>query len=126
MKIAATISRYLLGIIFLVFGLNGFLNFIPQPPMPPGPVLQMMTAYGETHYLVLVFAIQVGVGVLFLVNRYVPLALTLIGPVIVNIILVHALMLPSGLPLAGVVTALWFVLFYWERAAFAGILRARG
>jgi putative oxidoreductase len=82
-----------------------------------------MGAYMATHYLVLVFAIQLAAAILFLVNRYVPLALTLIAPVIVNIVMFHALMLPSGLPLAGVVVMLWLVLFYRERSAFAGIMR---
>jgi putative oxidoreductase len=123
MRIAATVSRYLLGIIFLISGLNGFFHFIPQPPMPEGPVTQLMGAYMATHYLVLVFAIQLAAAILFLVNRYVPLALTLIAPVIVNIVMFHALMLPSGLPLAGVVVMLWLVLFYRERSAFAGIMR---
>jgi putative oxidoreductase len=68
-------------------------------------------------------AIQLAAAILFLVNRYVPLALTLIAPVIVNIVMFHALMLPSGLPLAGVVVMLWLVLFYRERSAFAGIMR---
>jgi putative oxidoreductase len=125
MRIAATISRYLLGIIFVVFGLNGFLNFIPQGPVPAGPALQLMIALTTTHYFAFVFAVQLVAGVLFLANRYVPLALTIIGPVIVNIILFHALMVPSGLPLAALVTILWFILFANLRPAFAGIFRAR-
>jgi putative oxidoreductase len=125
MKLAATISRYLLGITFLVFGLNGFLPFIPQPPMPDGPALQLVMAFGTTHYFSFIFAVQLIAAILFLVNRYVPLALTIIGPVIVNIILFHALMQPAGLPLAALVTVLWFVLAYQERDAFAGILQAR-
>ena len=62
---------------------------------------------------------------LFLVNRYIPLALTLIGPVIVNILLFHTLMAPSGLPPGLVVTILWFILFYRYRSSFAGIFQSR-
>lgn len=122
---APTISRYLLGLVFLVFGLNGFLHFIPQPPMPDGLANQYMNVMVASQYFVLVFVIQVVCAALFLSNQYVPLAPTLIAPVIVNILLFNGLMLPTGLPIALIVTALWFVLFYWNRAAFAGILQNR-
>jgi len=125
MKIAATISRYLLGLVFLIFGLNGFLHFIPQPPMPDGLASQYMNVMVASQYFVLVFLIQVVCAALFLSNQFIPLALTLIAPVIVNILLFHGLILPSGLPIAFIVTALWFVLFYWNRAVFAGILQNR-
>jgi putative oxidoreductase len=125
MKIAATVARYLLGVIFVVFGLNGFLNFIPQPPLAPGPAAQMMTAFTASHYFAFIFAVQLIAGILFLANRYVPLALTIIGPVIVNIVLFHALMLPTGLPLAIVVVLLWLTLAYSLRRAFYGIFQPR-
>ena len=99
MKIVTVIARLLLGVIFLVFGLNGFLHFIPMPP-PAGLAGQFLGALFVSHYLVFVFLLQVIPGVLLLINRYVPLALTLLGPIIVNIVLFHALMAPSGLPLA--------------------------
>jgi putative oxidoreductase len=125
MKIAATISRYLLGIIFVVFGLNGFLNFIPQGAMPTGSAGQFLAVGMATHYFGFAFAVQLLAGVLFLANRYVPLALTIIGPVIVNILMFHILMQPSGIAPGAVVTILWFVLFASVRSAFDGILRAR-
>ena len=74
MKTASTIARYLAGVIFLVFGLNGFLHFIPLPP-PSGVAGQFMGARFVSHYLTLIFALQVIGGVLLLANRYVPLAL---------------------------------------------------
>jgi len=98
MKIAATIARYLLGLMFLVFGLNGFLHFIPAQPMPKGLALQYVSALGQSHYMVPVFLLQVVGGALLLLNRFVPLALVLLGPVIVNILLYHLLMAPEGLP----------------------------
>src|SRR6202051_4997025 len=99
MKTASAVARYLAGVTFLVFGLNGFLHFIPMPP-PAGVAGQFLGALFVSHYLVFVFLLQVIPAVLLLINRYVPLALTLLGPVIVNILLFHALMAPDGLPLA--------------------------
>src|SRR6266446_4157931 len=99
MKIIIVIARFLLGLIFLVFGLNGFLHFIPSSP-PSGTAGQFVGALFVSHYLVPIFLLQVISGVLLLVNHYVPLALTLLAPIIVNILLIHILMLPSGLPLA--------------------------
>jgi hypothetical protein len=122
MKILATIARYLLAIVFIVFGLNGFLHFIPQPPPPSGPAGDYFKVMFNSHYLVVVFGLQLLVGVLFLFRRTVPLALTFSGPLIVNILLFHALMDPAGIAPGLVVTALWFVIFWQFRAAFYGIL----
>ena len=80
----------------------------------------------ESHYLVIIFLLQLIPAVLLLVNRFVPLALTLLGPVIVNIICFHALMAPSGLPMALLVTVLWGLAAYGVRPAFAGLLQVRG
>lgn len=124
MKTAFTVARYLLGLIFLVFGLNGFLHFIPLPP-PPGVAGQFFGALYDSHYLVVIFLLQLIPALLLLAGRYVPLALTLLGPVIVNILLFHALMAPSGLPLAVVTVVLWLVVFYGTRSAFAGIFQQR-
>lgn len=125
MKIAATICRYLLGLMFFVFGLNGFLHFIPLPP-PTSPVaLQFMMAMVVSHYLVLVFLVQLIGGILLLVNRFVPLALTLLAPVIVNILNFHILMNPSGIGPGLLATILWIVVFLSVRPAFYGILQAR-
>ncbi len=123
MSIAAIVSRYLLGIVFLVFGLNGFLHFIPQGPMPTGPAGEFTHALLVTHYMAAVFAIQLIAALLLLAGRYVPLALALIAPVIANIDLVHLLMLPQGLPVAALVTVLWILLFIRYRWAFEGLLR---
>jgi putative oxidoreductase len=124
MKILTNISRSLLGLIFLVFGLNGFLHFIPMPP-PSGVAGQFLGSMFVTKYLLFVFAIQLIGGVLLLINRYVPLALTMLAPVIVNILLFHGLMNPDGLGLALFVTILWGVVFASVRSAFAGIFEAR-
>ena len=124
MKTVSTIARYLAGAIFFVFGLNGFLNFIPLPP-PGGVAGQFMSALYASHYLIVIFAFQVIAAVLLLVNRYVPLAVAMLAPVIVNILSFHALMAPSGLPLALFVALLWAVVFVDVRPAFAGLFQSR-
>jgi putative oxidoreductase len=124
MKIATLIARILLGLLFLVFGLNGFLHFIPMAP-PAGLAGQYMCALFLSHYLVAVFLLQTIGGALLLANRFVPLALVLLGPVLVNILLFHALMAPEGLPIALFATVLWAILFYSIRRAFAGVLVQR-
>jgi putative oxidoreductase len=125
MKIASLIARYLLGLIFFVFGLNGFLHFIPQPPMPPGPGADFATALFVSRYLVVVLLLEIIPAILLFANRYVPLALVLLGPVIVNIFLFHAFMAPSGLPLALVVVVLWLLVAASVRSAFTGIFQQR-
>src|SRR6202167_357173 len=124
MKTASLIARYLAAVIFLVMGLNGFLNFIHFPP-PAGLAAQFMGALYASHYLWVIFAFQLVAGVLLLVNRYVPLAVAVLAPVIVNILVFHALMAPSGLPLALVVGVLWAVIFVDVRPAFAGLFQSR-
>src|SRR5579862_7843141 len=85
MRTASVVARYLTGIIFLVMGLNGFLNFIPLPP-PGGVAGQFMAALYVSHYLWVIFGFQVIAAVLLLVNRYVPLAVAILAPIIVNIL----------------------------------------
>ncbi|HEY4380814.1 MAG TPA: hypothetical protein VGN01_10750 [Acidobacteriaceae bacterium] len=124
MKTASTVARYLLGFVFLVFGLNGFLQFLHMPP-PTGTAAEFMGALFVSHYLVVVFLLQLIPAILLLANRYVPLALVLLGPVIVNILLFHAFMAPSGLPLALIVAVLWSLVFAGVRSAFSGVFQQR-
>src|SRR5436190_21424874 len=121
MKTLATIARYLLALIFIVFGANGFLHFIPQPPPASELAKQYFTVMSASHYLVVVFALQLIAGVLFLFPRTVPLALIIAGPLIVNILLFHGLMDPGGIAPGLVITVLWFIIFWQFRAAFDGI-----
>jgi putative oxidoreductase len=114
MKITALIARCLLGFVFLVFGLNGFLHFIPQPPMT-GLALQFVMALALSHFMAVVFLLQI--------NRYVPLALVLLGPVLANIVLFHAFMAPAGLPLPIILSVLWLLVAYYHRAAFFGLFQ---
>src|SRR5262244_3452032 len=96
MKIVTLIARLLLGLAFVVFGLNGFLNFLNMGPMPTGLAGQFMGALFMSHYYWVVAALQILGGLLLLVNRFVPLALVLLGPIIVNIICYHVFLNPSG------------------------------
>jgi putative oxidoreductase len=123
MKIAFHIARYLLGLIFLVFGLNGFFNFLPMPG-PTGVAAQFFGAIFVSHFYVVLFLLQIVPALLLLANRYVPLALTILGPIIFNIVCIHVFMVPAGLPLAILVTVLWLFVAYPVRSAFSGILSA--
>jgi putative oxidoreductase len=125
MKIATVVARVLLGLLFLIFGLNGFLHFIPMHPPTGQQAGQYFTVLFVSHYLVPVFFLEVVGGALLLANRFVPLALILLGPVIVNILLFHSMMAPEGLPLALLATALWAIVFYGVRRAFTGVLAQR-
>jgi putative oxidoreductase len=118
MKITALIARILLGLLFTVFGLNGFLHFIPQPP-PSGLAAQFFGALYLSHYLSAIFLTQLIGGVLLLLNRFVPLALALLAPVLVNIILFHVCMAPHDFAPAVIAVLAWAVLFIRQRSAFA-------
>ena len=125
MKIAATIARLLLGLMFLVFGLNDFLHFIPMGTMPPGPAGQFAGLLMSTHYMYAVGLVMVISGALLLVNRYVPLGLVLLGPVLVNILLFHILMQPKGIAMGALATILWILVAIRVRSAFYGLFQQR-
>ena len=125
MKIVTLIARILLGLVSLVFGLNGFLNFLNMGPMPTGLAGQFMGALFISHYYWVVAALQIAGGLLLLVNRFVPLALVLLGPVIVNILCYHVFLNHAGAAPAVVVTILWFIVFYANRQHFSGIFVPR-
>jgi len=124
MKTSALIARVLLGLLFLVFGLNGFLHFIPAPP-PSGLAAQFLGAMFVSHYLNVVFALQIVGGTLLLANRFVPAALTILAPLLVNIALFHAFLSPTGYAPAVIAVALWSVVFVRERGAFRPLLVAK-
>jgi uncharacterized membrane protein YphA (DoxX/SURF4 family) len=125
MKIVVLIARLLLGLVFVVFGLNGFLNFLSMGPMPTGLAGQFIGALIISHYFWVVAGLQVVGGALLLANRFVPLALVLLGPVIVNILLYHLFLNPTGMAPAILVTVLWFIVFYGQRQHFSGIFVQR-
>jgi hypothetical protein len=125
MKIAAMIARYLLGLMFLVFGLNMFLHFIPMGPLPAGVAGQFTAALFAAHYFYVVGAVMAVSGVLFLVNRFVGLGLTLLGPVLFNILTYHLLMDPGGIGMGAFVTLLWLLVVWEHRIVFARLFAAR-
>jgi putative oxidoreductase len=114
----------LLGLVFTVFGLNGFLHFIANPPLA-GLAGQFMGALFGSHYYVVAFGTQLIGGVLLISNRYVPLALTLLGPVIVNILSFHMFLDAENMAPAIVVTLLWIVVFSQVRSSFAELFVAK-
>lgn len=118
MKIVATIARYLMGLIFLVFGLNKFFNFMPQPPLPGGIPGEFMHVFIATKYAMLVGSFEVVAGLFLLANRFVPLALAFLAPVIVNILFVNATMTPQAIPATAVVTICWLLVYFRVRTAF--------
>ena len=122
MKIATVIARMLLGLIFVVFGSNAFLHFIPMPPPPQGLVGDFLKVFFASGYAYVIGAMQLIGGLLLLIGRFVPLGLTILGAIIFNILVFHTLMAPDGFPPALVVTALELFLLWQYRAAFTALL----
>ncbi|HEV3098680.1 MAG TPA: hypothetical protein VGY75_03085 [Candidatus Udaeobacter sp.] len=125
MKILTIIARILLGLIFVFFGSNAFLRFLPMPPLPQGVTGEYLHAFFASGYVYVISGFQVAGGLLLLIGRFVPLGLTILAAIIVNIWAFHLLMAPepAGLPPAVVVTILELFLVWSYRASFAGILR---
>jgi len=122
---APTAARMLFGLIFTVFGLNGFLHFIPMPPMPEAAGSLLGAFVGSGYLMALVKATEIGIGLLLLSNRFVPLALTIAAPIVLNIVLFHAALAPGGMLVPLVVLALELYLAWSYREAFAPLLRAK-
>ena len=123
MKIATIVARILLGLIFVVFGSNAFLHFLPMPPLPQGVAGEYLHAFFASGYVYVIGGFQVIGGLLLLIGRFVPLGLTILAAIIINIWCFHLLMAPEGLPPAIFVTILELFLVWRYRNAFAGILR---
>jgi uncharacterized membrane protein YphA (DoxX/SURF4 family) len=125
MKTVSIIARYLLGLQFTVFGLNGFLHFIPQPP-PPNPLaIQFLGAVIISHFAAFFFALQVLGGLLLLFGFFVPLALTVLAAELYNILAFHLTMAPASIPPALVACVLWILVFLQYRESFTGIFSAK-
>jgi len=123
-RILVTIARILLGLVFFVFGLNGFLNFMPVPPMEGGAAA-FIGALGATGYMFpLIKGTEVLGGGLLLSGRYIPLALVLLAPVLVNIVLFHTLLTPVN-PMTFVLLGLELFLAWSYREYFRGVLTAK-
>jgi uncharacterized membrane protein YphA (DoxX/SURF4 family) len=122
MKIATNIARVLLGLVFVAFGLNVFFNFIPMPPPPKNEAGAFLGALFSSGYLYAIKCFEIGGGLLLLIGRKVPLGLTLLGPVIVNILFYDIFLDRTGLPLGIVLAALSLFLLWAYRSAFTGLL----
>jgi putative oxidoreductase len=130
MKIVVLIARILLGLVFVVFGLDKIIHIFPVQPQPPGVFGEYMHAMMSTHYMMVVGLFEVVGGLLLIIGRFVPLGLCLLAPVIVNILIVDVLIvgvaaMPSGFVIGLIVTLLWLLIFNRERSAFMGIFRAK-
>ena len=122
MKIASLIARYLLGLMFTIFGLNGFLNFIHQPP-PPNPLaIQFFVATGASHFAAFFFAVQLIGGLLLLSNFFVPLALTMLAAELYNILAFHLTLAPASIAPALLAAVLWVLVFLQYRGSFKEVL----
>jgi putative oxidoreductase len=120
MKIVSHIARILLALVFVVFGANGFFSFMPAQ-LPPGLAGQFLGAILASHYVLAVSAVMVIGGLLLLLNVYVPLALVLLAPILVNILLFHLFMNLGGIGPGAVLTVCWFLVAWRVRPAFAGL-----
>ncbi len=123
MKIATIIVRVLLGLMFVVFGANIFLHFIPMPEQKPSLMTDFGNALMKSGYMYVIGFLQVAGGLLLLIGKYVPLGLTLLGPVIVNILLTHIFLEPNGLHMAIIVSVMALFLLWRYRANFAGLVQ---
>ena len=124
MKVATIIARVLLGLIFVVFGSNAFLHFLPTPPLPQGVTGEFLHSFFASGYVYVIGGFQVIGGLLLLIGRFVPLVLTILGAMIVNIWAFHILMAlePGGMVPAAIVTIFELFLVWRYRDAFKGIL----
>jgi uncharacterized membrane protein YphA (DoxX/SURF4 family) len=124
MKVATIILRILLGLVFLIFGINKIHMFIPTGAMTPtaGTFIGVMV---DTKYFAVIGFLEALGGLLLLFNRFVPLALTILGPIIVNIFLTGLLMDNRGIPMAGAVTAVWLFLFWRYKNNFTPLFEAK-
>ena len=124
MKIVGAIARYLLGAAFLFFGSNLLFNFL-KGQLPNGPAATFIGLLVTFHYTYVIGTLMIVSGILFLVNRFVAFGLVLLGPILVNILMFHILILPDGFQAGVFFTLLWFLVFWQHRAAFRGIFAAR-
>lgn len=127
-RIAAHTARILLGLVFFVLGLGGLLNWFPPPPpetLPPKLVAFDAGLRSSGYLFELIKGTEAAMGLLLLLNRFVPLALVILAPIVLNIVLVHVLLAPAGLPIAIVVLALELYLAWVHRRAYSALLTAR-
>ena len=119
------VVRVLLGLMFLLFGLNGFLNFMPAPKDMPQEIMTVVGSLTHAGYITVVSGAEVVIAVLLLSNRFVPLALALLAPIIVGILTFHIAMAPATIGPGVVVAVMELYLAWVYRDAFKPMLAAR-
>jgi uncharacterized membrane protein YphA (DoxX/SURF4 family) len=125
MKVATIILRILLGLVFVAFGLNKIYQFFPTGPAPTGQAYVFIGAMVATKYFAIIGFLEALGGLLLIANRFVPLGLTILGPIIVNIFLTGLLMDQHSIPIAGAVTAIWLFLFWRYKNSFIPLFEAK-
>ena len=123
MKYLILTCRILLGVAFVFFGANHILNFYHMP-MPPGDAGTYLGLLFTHHYFAFVGFVQLVAGILLLVGRFVPFALAILGPVLVNILLYDFLFDPKSLPPGLACTLFWLVLFFVYFRSFVSLFAA--
>jgi uncharacterized membrane protein YphA (DoxX/SURF4 family) len=124
-RIVTAIVRILLGLMFLVFGLNGFLNFMPAPKEMPPEIMNVMGSLMKAGYMTVVSGAEVLIAVMLLTNRFVPLAITLLAPIVVGILTFHVAMALATIGPGIVVLLMELYLIWAYRGAFRPMLAAR-
>jgi putative oxidoreductase len=124
-KIASVIARILLGALFVFAGSNHLFNFMPQQPLPPGPAGQFIGAMIATGYINFIGVCEVIGGLLLLIGRFLPLGFVILGPIVINIFVINALVAPKALPVAVVMILLWLLGAWRFRAVFLPLLKPR-
>jgi putative oxidoreductase len=120
-----TAAQILLGLMFVVFGINGFVPFIPNPPSIPQNAMTFFGVMVQSHFSYFVFGVQLLSGLLLLVNRFVPLAVVMLAAVLANVIAFHVTMWPASLvPMPLVATILWFAVAWRVRESLYPLLAA--
>jgi putative oxidoreductase len=125
MKLTSAACRYILGTMFTVFGANGFLHFIQQPPPASAFAMQFMTATFGSHFMVVVFLVQLLSGILLLVDCFAAFALLMLAAVLTNILNFHITMDPGGIAPGLVATVLWIGAALNYRGNFRGLFAAK-
>jgi len=125
LKIVSLIARILLGALFVFGGANHLFNFVPAQPLPPGAAGQFLAGMIGTGYLTFIGVMEVLGGLLIIIQQFVPFGLTILGPIVVNIFVIEALIMPKAIPVALVMVVLW-VLGAWPfRTLFFPILQRK-
>ncbi len=123
-RVAPIAARIVLGMLFTMFGLNGFFHFIPEPPMPQRASAFMAALAATGYMLPLLKGTEVVAGLLLLSGRAVPFALTLLAPVVVNIFAFHVFLAPAGTPIALFALLMGLYVAYEHRAAYRQLFAA--